>query len=274
MEFEPGKTKTAQVADHMRQRIASGEWDVGRPIPGLIDLENEYEVSFGTVRAAQQILVEEGLLSKPEQGISTRVIAKPAAPDAGDAIDKARLAHRSLGEHLERLAEITGREACPSAVDLRRLDNRQVHNFARYSAAAAALANGYRDVHVVGATTRLIVDDRMAQVNSRRLAGSPWQFSISRVVVDDAVAVIFVDLTGDHPDFYIAPAQWVRDEVKRRFEQWLDSKGGTRPRNPESDHATLELDHISRWHRRWDVLVDGGQNVDAACNGKLGGRQC
>jgi Domain of unknown function (DUF4365) len=55
--------------------------------------------------------------------------------------------------------------------------------------------------------------------------------------------------------FYVAPAQWVRDEVRRRYDQWLESKGGIRPRNPASDHATLELDQISRWHRRWDVLA-------------------
>lgn len=255
MDFEPGKTKTMQVADRMRRKIASGGWDVGQPIPGLTDLEKEYGVSFGTVRAAQQILVGEGLLSKPEQGISTRVIARPVAPDALDATAKARLAYRSLGEQIERLAEIAGREHCPGALDLRRLGNRQVHDFARFSAAAAALANGYRDVQVVGPTTRLMADDRMAQVNSRRLPGSPWQFSINRIVVDDAAAVIFVDLTGDHPDFYIAPAQWVRDEVQRRYDRWLETKGGTRPRNPASDHATLELDQISRWHRRWGVLA-------------------
>jgi DNA-binding GntR family transcriptional regulator len=42
---------------------ASGDWEVGQAIPGLVDLENEYGVSFGTIRAAQQVLVEERLLS-------------------------------------------------------------------------------------------------------------------------------------------------------------------------------------------------------------------
>lgn len=257
MEFEPGKTKMAQVADHMRRRIASGEWEVGQSIPGLTDLEHQYDVSFGTVRAAQQLLVQEGLLSAPEQGVSTRVIARPVAPDALDTIAKVRLAHRSLGEQIERLGELAGREACPSALDLRRLGNHQVHDFARFSAAAAALANGYKDVEVVGRSTRIMVDDRIAQVNSRRAPGSPWQLDLNRIVVKDAVAAIFVDLTGDHPEFYIAPAQWVRDEVERRHKEWLDSKGGRRPRNPESTHTALELDHISQWHRRWDVLAPG-----------------
>jgi DNA-binding transcriptional regulator YhcF (GntR family) len=255
MRFEPGKTKMVQVADHMRGRIATGEWDVGQPLPGLTDLEVEYGVSFGTVRAAQQILVEEGLLSEPEQGISTRVIARPAAPDSHDAAAKARLAYRALGKQLERLVATAERGGNTDALDLRRLGNHQVHNYARHVAAAAALASGYRSVRLDGPNTRVVVEDRTVQVNSRRQPGSPWQFSINRVVVEDAVAVILVDLTGDYPDFYIVPAQRVSDLVKRRYEQWLESKGGTRPRNPASDHATLEVDAISEWHRRWDVLT-------------------
>src|SRR5258708_40013848 len=107
---QPSKS-TAQVAEHMRGRIAAGDWDVGRPIPGLTDLEVEYGVSFGTVRAAQQILVEEGLLSEPEQGISTRVIARPGASDSRDAAAKARIAYRALGEQLARLAASIGQGA-------------------------------------------------------------------------------------------------------------------------------------------------------------------
>jgi hypothetical protein len=38
--------------------------------------------------------------------------------------------------------------------------------------------------------------------------------------------------------------------------EWLESKGGARPRNPSSDHATLELDDISEWNQRWDILAE------------------
>jgi hypothetical protein len=99
-----------------------------------------------------------------------------------------------------------------------------------------------------------MVDDRMTQVISRRQPNGSWQFTLNRIVVDDAIAVIFVDLTGDHPDFYIAPAHWVRNEVEQHYQQWLESKGGERPRNPASDHAALEPDHVRQWHRRWGVL--------------------
>jgi len=47
----------------------------------------------------------------------------------------------------------------------------------------------------------------------------------------------------------------VRDDVKRHYDDWLESKGGVRPRNPASDHTTVELDRIRQWHQRWDVLT-------------------
>jgi hypothetical protein len=90
-------------------------------------------------------------------------------------------------------------------MELGHLNNHQVHDFARFHAAAAALASGRHSVEVVGRQTRLVVDGKTVQVNSRQRPGSPWQFNADRPVVDDAVAVIFVDLTADAPDFYIAP---------------------------------------------------------------------
>jgi hypothetical protein len=139
-------------------------------------------------------------------------------------------------------------------MEISHLNNHQVHDFARFHAAAAALVNGCHAVSVTGRQTRLTVDGKTAQVNSRRLPGSPWQFSADHPVVDDAVAVIFVDLTGDAPDFYIAPGQWVRNDVEQHHAAWLKSKGGTRPRNPASDHTGVEPERIRQWHQRWDVL--------------------
>lgn len=135
-------------------------------------------------------------------------------------------------------------------MELGHLNTHQVHDFARFQAAAAALLNGCGTVQVTGRQTRLTVDGKTVQVSSRRLPGSPWQVNAHRPVVDDAVAVIFVDLTGDVPDFYIAPGPWVRADVKQHFAAWLESKGGTRPRNPDSDHAGVELDRIRQWHQR------------------------
>lgn len=140
-------------------------------------------------------------------------------------------------------------------MELSQLNTHHVHDFARFHAAAAALASGCRSVQVTGRQTRLTVDGKTVQVSSRRLPGSPWQLSASHPVVEDAIAVIFVDLTGTEPDFYVAPAEWVREEVTEHFQNWLQSKGGTRPRNPGSDHTGIDLDRIKHWHRQWTVLA-------------------
>ena len=150
MEPKPGMTKTAQVAEYMERKIASGEWDISQTLPSLNDLADECGVSFGTVRAAQQVLVDKGLLAEPEQGIPTRVIARPAPLDARDALALIRTTYRSLGEQLERLAAVAAPDTSAPATDLRHLGTHQVHDYARFSAAAAALAHGYRDVHVAG----------------------------------------------------------------------------------------------------------------------------
>lgn len=139
-------------------------------------------------------------------------------------------------------------------MNLDHLNSHQVHQVARFYAAAAAATHGHK-VGIVGPTTRLSVDGRIVQVLSRRQQNSPWQTSVKAPAVEDAEAVIFVDLTGEAPDFYVAPAAWVRDDVTTHHQAWLVNAGGIRPRNPGSDHTTISLDRIEQWHRRWDVFA-------------------
>lgn len=138
-------------------------------------------------------------------------------------------------------------------MDLDHLNTHQVHQVARFYAAAMAASQGYK-VAIDGPRTRLSVDGHTVQVLSRRLPNSPWQTSTNHPTVEDAEAVIFVDLTGKSPDFYVAPASWVRDDVQVHHAAWLAGVGGTRPRNPESDHTAIPVQRIQQWHRRWDVL--------------------
>ncbi|GAB3861672.1 hypothetical protein GCM10027610_104560 [Dactylosporangium cerinum] len=139
-------------------------------------------------------------------------------------------------------------------MQLDHLNTHQVHQVARFYAAAAAASHGHQ-VEVVGARTRLTVDGRTVQVLSRRQHGSPWQANVSTPTVEDAHAVIFVDLTGETPDYFVAPALWVQQDVRMHHEAWLARVGGTRPRNPTSDHTAIPVDRIQQWHRRWDVLA-------------------
>jgi hypothetical protein len=139
-------------------------------------------------------------------------------------------------------------------MQLDHLNTHQVHQVARFYAAAAAASLGHQ-VEVVGGRTRLAVDGRTVQVLSRRQPGSPWQANVNTPTVEGAHAVIFVDLTGEMPDYFIAPAAWVEQDVSVHHAAWLASVGGSRPRNPTSDHTAISVDRIQQWHRRWDVLA-------------------
>ncbi len=66
--------KYQDIADQMRQRIKDGEWEVGSQLPGISVLEEQWGVSLSTVRAAQQLLVEEGML-RTAQGSGAFVTA-------------------------------------------------------------------------------------------------------------------------------------------------------------------------------------------------------
>ena len=52
METKPSTTKTVQALYWMRRKISAGEWEVNEPIPGLTDLEQDFGVSFGTVKSS------------------------------------------------------------------------------------------------------------------------------------------------------------------------------------------------------------------------------
>jgi DNA-binding GntR family transcriptional regulator len=72
------------VEQDLRRRLAEREWAIGVQIPGISDLMDQYNASLGTIRRAQDPLVDEGLLRR-EQGRGAFVVAysppaeKPAA---------------------------------------------------------------------------------------------------------------------------------------------------------------------------------------------------
>jgi DNA-binding GntR family transcriptional regulator len=86
-----------EIADDLRTRLAAGEFPVGTALPAISDLQTHYDVpGLNTIRQAQQILQEEGLI-KPRQGRGTFVIALPAEPGDQATI---RAAAAALGETL------------------------------------------------------------------------------------------------------------------------------------------------------------------------------
>lgn len=80
------------IADKLRRDIADGTVPVGSELPGIWILRQRYQASPHTVRRAEQILVDEGLL-RIEQGRSTVVIAAP--PHDEPTLDELWSAHEA-----------------------------------------------------------------------------------------------------------------------------------------------------------------------------------
>ena len=105
-------TKKEQVARAMRRLIADGHWHIGESVGDLFKLEQESErlfgvrASFGTIRAAEQVLVDEGLLSPVQPGVPTRVIAVPASVPEQPLLAALRAVDTRLGEAQSMLREL------------------------------------------------------------------------------------------------------------------------------------------------------------------------
>ena len=65
---------------------------------------------------------------------------------------------------------------------------------------------------------------------------------------------LFVDLTTDPPEFYIAPAWWVENDIYEAYEADLARFGGHRPRSPRSTHHGIREERVAAWRGRWDLL--------------------
>lgn len=79
------------VYEALRSRIEAGEFNVGDQLPSISAIQEQYDVpSLGTVRAAQQLLVEDGMI-RTEQGRGAFVVSTESARtiDATEALDAA-----------------------------------------------------------------------------------------------------------------------------------------------------------------------------------------
>jgi DNA-binding GntR family transcriptional regulator len=58
----PNRLPSQQVADDLRQRIKSGEWQPGEQLPSVAKLAAQYGVVKSTAFKAVHVLADEGLL--------------------------------------------------------------------------------------------------------------------------------------------------------------------------------------------------------------------
>jgi hypothetical protein len=107
---------------------------------------------------------------------------------------------------------------------------------------------------LVGRSSYIEVNGRKVQVQVA--AKGTWQVdNIDKYTSATIERVILVDLTDGLREFYICPGDALRSEVRKRHEQWLASKGGTRPRNPASKHVAIYPEQVRKWRSGWKRLV-------------------
>lgn len=98
------------------------------------------------------------------------------------------------------------------------------------------------------------------QVKTKR-RGRTWHSSIvgskpMNPPADETNFWVFVDLGGldAFPRYWIVPDWWIRDNIYRTHEAYLDSHGGKRVRNPDSTHHSINENRLEEWQERWDIL--------------------
>ncbi|NJD27969.1 MAG: GntR family transcriptional regulator [Chloroflexi bacterium] len=130
--MDPGRALYAQVAERLRERLASGEFKPGDRLPGEFQLSNEYRVSRVTIRAALAALEREGLIVK-RQGLGSfvrtararQVLARLETLDSSLAeqglIPTARILDFAFGAAPDQLAATLGLPPESEVLVVRRL---------------------------------------------------------------------------------------------------------------------------------------------------------
>lgn len=86
-----------KVIDLIRDRVASGEWPVGRPIPSTPKLRELTGLSITSVRRGVEQLQKDGILEgHPGKGVFVRALPEHADRERADA--------ETLGKRIEEVA--------------------------------------------------------------------------------------------------------------------------------------------------------------------------
>ena len=91
-------------------------------------------------------------------------------------------------------------------------------------------------------------------VRSRRSGEWPIR-DYQREVPSGTVAVVYVDYTDRKPEYYIMPADELREILNEHYHAHLDAHGGQRPRSPLSGNVGLGLGEIQHRHDAWTSWV-------------------
>jgi hypothetical protein len=120
-------------------------------------------------------------------------------------------------------------------------------------AVAEALLRGYQ-ASIVGRHSLIEVNGRRAQVQVA--AKGAWQIAdIDKFTSATIERVVLVDIADGSHAFYVCPGDRLRSDVRKRHDQYLASRGGTRARNPDSKYALIFPEQVRKWRNGWSRLV-------------------
>ena len=98
------------------------------------------------------------------------------------------------------------------------------------------------------------------QVKTKR-SGRSWHSSIlgsqpMSPLADESNYWVFVDLgrNDEQPRFWIVPDWWIKDDIYKAHQAYLNKHGGHRAENPDSTHHAIEEKRLVEWLGRWEIL--------------------
>lgn len=65
---------------------------------------------------------------------------------------------------------------------------------------------------------------------------------------------VFVDLGSSPRTCYVVPDGWMRRDIHREHQAYLDRNGGHRAENDDSRHHSIGPERIEQWRERWELL--------------------
>ena len=96
------------------------------------------------------------------------------------------------------------------------------------------------------------------QVKTKGRSSAMWQWDIEKAKAEqqapDDYYMVLVDLAPPQPAYYV----WrLRDVAQIRVannQAWLKTKGGQRPRTPDSTHTAIRLHEVEAGKDAWHLL--------------------
>lgn len=65
---------------------------------------------------------------------------------------------------------------------------------------------------------------------------------------------VFVDIGPAQPEYYVAPAWWVENDIHGHHSAYLAKHGGKRAGGGNSQHHAIPVKRVGDWKGRWDLL--------------------